>query len=268
MANSLKRAPVSGALFLLVSLALLMFSSLSAASQAPCAAESIDEYQKVEFVHDGDSLRLKGGEKIRLIGINTPELARGSEPAEPFGIAARDALRALLPVGSRIGVQYGREAQDRHGRTLAHLYFEDGRSVQRWLLEKGYAVAIAIPPNLYNVNCYQQAERFARAKRQGLWRNGGYKPLAATTLQRGDQGFRLVIGRVTAVKRTKKWLWLTLAEKSSLRVAKEDERYFDGGQLQSIVGKEVIARGWLTQRKGRWSMRIRHSSALTIVDHE
>ena len=267
-AASLKRAPDSGALFsftiLLFCLFSILFSPLSAAGQ--CVAEKIDAYHKVKYVHDGDTLHLVGGQKVRLIGINTPEVARDKKPAEAFGLEARDALRKLLNVGTRIGVQYGRERADRHGRVLAHLYLEDGRSVQQWLLEKGYAIAIAIPPNLYHVDCYQKSEQFARIKRQGMWRNGGPKVLDATLLRRGDQGFAQIKGRVSQVKWSKKWIWISFSEKSSLRISRDDSHYFDKGLWSSLAQKEVVARGWLTQRKGRWSMRIQHPAVLKIVD--
>ncbi len=267
MADSLKRVPDSGALFLFMAAALfvstLFYSPPSVAER--CAAANIDEYLKVEYVHDGDTLHLVGGQKVRLIGINTPELARDKTPAEHYGVEARDALRRLLKAGARLGIQYGREQYDRYGRTLAHLYLEDGRSVQQWLLEKGYAMAIAIPPNLHNVDCYRQAERHARTERRGIWGRGGLKTLDAATLRRGDQGFRLVRGKVTKVKRTKNWIWLSLSTNFSLRIAREDERYFDDGLLVSLTQKEVVARGWLTQRKGRWSIRIRHPAALKVM---
>ncbi len=264
-AGSLKRAPDSGALFSLGALLLfvsMVFSSISSAEE--CVAEGVDDYRKVKYVHDGDTVHLAGGQKVRLIGINTPELARDSAPAEPFGVAARDALRQLLKGQRRIAIQYGREREDRHGRTLAHLYLEDGRNIQQWLLEKGYAVAIAIPPNLYHADCYQRFERLARTKRVGLWRQGGAETVDATALRGGDQGFRMIKGEVSGVKRTRRWVWLTLAENVSLRISRDDERYFDAGLLGSLRQKTVVARGWLTQRKGRWSMRIRHPNSLEV----
>lgn len=273
MAALLKRVPDSGALFLFVVWALcvcpLLYASPSVAdaAQHQCIAAHTDEFLNVKYVHDGDTLHLADGQKVRLIGINTPELARDKSPAEAYGIEARDALRQLLKVGTRVGIQYGHERYDRHGRTLAHLYLEDGRSVQQWMLDRGYAAAITIPPNLHNANCYQQSEQQARLAQRGIWHRGGLNTVDATALQRGDQGFRLVKGQITKVKRTKKWLWLTLSPNCSLRIARADTHYFDDGLLAALTQKKVVARGWLTRRKGRWSMRIHHPSSLVVVDH-
>jgi len=266
VAGLLKRAPGSGALFLFALSALSIFALQwpMGAVAADCAAV-VNDHFKVKYVHDGDTIHLVGGQKVRLIGINTPELGRDRKPAEPYGIEARDALRRLLKTEPRIGVQYGQERHDRHGRVLAHLYLSDGRNIQQWLLENGYAIAIVVAPNLKNVDCYRQAEQHARNNRLGLWRQVAHFARDAVALQRGDEGFRLVSGRVTGVRQTNKWSWIALGSKMSLRVARDDEqRYFAEMPLASLKQKQVTARGWLTRRKGRWSMRIMHPGALDI----
>ncbi len=266
-ADSQKRVPDSGTLFsfmvMVFALILVVFSPFSVAGE--CEAEQIDAYFNVKYVHDGDTLHLVGGKKVRLIGINTPEVARDKKPAQPYADEARDALRKLFKADSRVGVQYGRERKDRYGRTLAHLYLADGSSVQQRLLDKGLAMAIAIPPNLHSVDCYQKSERLARIKRQGLWQNGGPEVLDAAGLGRADQGFTRLKGRVEKVKWSKKWIWVSFSDKVSLRISRDDAHYFEKGLLASLVQKKVVARGWLTKRKGRWSIRVRHPASLKVA---
>ena len=84
-------------------------------------------------VIDGDTLVLDTGEKIRLAGINSPELARENRPAEPLAKQAKSTLEGLL-VDGRAQVEVAQEAKDRYGRTLAYLFTLDGQSVQRRLL--------------------------------------------------------------------------------------------------------------------------------------
>lgn len=234
-----------------------------------CRAHVIDEYLGVKYVHDGDTLHLSDGQKVRLVGLNTPELARDNISAEPYAIEARDALRRLLKSESHVGVQYGQERHDRHGRTLAHLYLVDGRSLQQWLLENGYAVAIVVPPNLRNLDCYHQAERIARSQRRGLWGQHGDFMIDVGVLAGGDTsftaGFKLLSGQVSGIKQTKKGVWIALGPKFSLWIAAADERYFDQALLLSLQQQKVVVRGWLTQRKGRWSMRVRHSQSLEVI---
>lgn len=248
-----------GALFL----SLFLLSSVAAEE---CGTTRIDRYVAIKYVHDGDTVHFADGAKVRLVGINTPELERDRKPAEPYAIEARDGLRKLLRSSDRIAVRYGRERKDRHGRILAHLYLGDGRSVQQWLLEQGYAVATPHPPNLHRVDCYQRAEQAARAMRRGLWRDTAFLQRDATKLRRGDQGFRLLSGVVREIRQGREWVWIAMGEKVSLSVARSDERHFNSLPLESLVGKKVIARGWLTSRKGRWSMRLRHPVSLEIAD--
>ncbi len=265
--DSQKRVPDSGTLFSFMVMAfglmLVVFSSFSIAGE--CEAEKIDAYFNVKYVHDGDTLHLVGGKKVRLIGINTPEVARDNKLAEPYADEARDVLRKLFKADSRVGVQYGRERKDRYGRTLAHLYLADGSSVQQRLLDEGLAMVITIPPNLHHVDCYQKSERLARIKRQGLWRNGGPEVLDAAGLRGGDEGFTRLKGRVEKVQWGKKWIWLSFSDKASLRISRDDVHYFEKGLLASLAQKKVVARGWLTQRKGRWSIRVRHPASLKVV---
>jgi endonuclease YncB( thermonuclease family) len=69
---------------------------VSALARADCAADRIDELARVARVHDGDTVVLHDGRKLRLIGINTPELPREDSPGQPFAQEARAALATLL----------------------------------------------------------------------------------------------------------------------------------------------------------------------------
>ena len=95
-------------------------------------------------MYDGDTVRLKDNRRVRLLGINAPELRRKNHPGEALAIEARNALRALVEQHSyRAGLRFGSERDDRYGRTLAHLYVIPGseakqknpQSAERLLLE-------------------------------------------------------------------------------------------------------------------------------------
>ncbi len=118
-------------------------------------------------VGDGDSLTL-AGRRIRLVGIDAPELAQscrrdGADYA--CGRAARDALRAL--VGQHAVVCRGHET-DRFGRLLAVCHAGD-TELNRTMVEKGWAVSYGD---------YGGAERRARAESRGLWAGQFERPRA------------------------------------------------------------------------------------------
>ena len=82
---------------------------------ANCATEYYDESVQIHKVHDGDTLKLTDGRKIRIIAINTPELARDDQTAEPYADKATQSLKQLLS-GRHIKLRYGTEKHDRYGR--------------------------------------------------------------------------------------------------------------------------------------------------------
>ena len=233
---------------------------------ANCAADRIDEYAGISRVHDGDTVVLRDGRKLRLIGINTPELARDDSPGQPYAQEARAALAALLGSTVEIGLRFDEQHVDHYGRLLAHLYLPDGESVQAQLLQQGYAAAIAVPPNLWNQECYRSAEERATRAGLGLWQLGYYQPLAATDIGPDftDDGFRFVRGRVVRSGTGTNAVWLNLEGGLALRIARPDLHYFPGFHPRDLVGKVVIARGWLRTRGATPVMQIRHPSALKV----
>ncbi|VAW38451.1 hypothetical protein MNBD_DELTA02-371 [hydrothermal vent metagenome] len=124
---------------------------------------------RVVRVVDGDTIWTEGGEKVRYIGIDTPE--RG----EPFYEQAR--LKNLELVGGRLVevVVCKDEPRDRYGRLLAWIY-ADGVDVAEEILRAGLARRLMIPPcGRINAGRYRAVERDARRRGVGLWGAGKKK---------------------------------------------------------------------------------------------
>ncbi len=131
----------------------------------------------VEHVHDGDTLFLRTDQpnalvpstdavKVRLIGIDTPEVGDG---AECYGDEATLALRTLVPDGSTVWITADREPTDRFGRSLFYLWSDDGRFVNYELVEGGAAESLVIPPNDAYYPLLRAAEDAATAAGSGRW---------------------------------------------------------------------------------------------------
>ena len=118
---------------------------------------------------DGDTLWLSGVGKVRLIGVDTPEVYG---QAECFGQQASAFVERLLPLGSRVSYRLGVESRDRYGRALAYLYLEDGRLLNLVLVRRGYAQPLTIPPNDELAGRFVAAARDARRRGAGLWAAG------------------------------------------------------------------------------------------------
>lgn len=223
----------------------VIFWLIAPAAATECVIDRIDATAPIAHVYDGDTVQLGDGQRLRLIGIDTPELGRHGQPDQSLAAMARDALRQRLPRGSVIRLRYDIERHDAHGRRLAHGFFKEGDSASVWLLEQGLATLMIIPPDFLNAECYAAAERRAREARRGLWSLPEYQPVAADALPRDAQGYRVVRGQVLKAHATPQAFWLHLEAQVAVRIAHDDLPYFSSIPLHEAVGREVVVRGWV-----------------------
>src|SRR3954449_238415 len=127
---------------------------------------------RVERVVDGDTIvvRLAGrDERVRYIGMDTPEDVKPGTPVQCFALAAAAANRRLVARRTVRRVPDA-EARDRYGRLLAYVYREpDGLFVNAELVRRGYARVLTIPPNVAHEGDFRRLARRARAAGRGLW---------------------------------------------------------------------------------------------------
>jgi micrococcal nuclease len=158
---------------------------LIARSFAPAYSENRADktsYLYVSRVIDGDTIKLSNGERVRLIGIDTPEayysdkMARDSRRSgediktiEAMGRKASEFTKSLVK-GKRVRLEYDVDRYDRYGRTLAYVYLEDGTFVNAKIVEAGYAQVMTIPPNVKHADYFLELQRKARADNRGLWK--------------------------------------------------------------------------------------------------
>ena len=118
---------------------------------------------------DGDTLWLSGIGKVRLIGVDTPEVYG---EVECYGREASAFVERLLPLGARVRYSLDLEERDRYGRALAYVYTRDGRFVNLLLVRRGYAQPLTVPPNDRFAERFVAAAWRARARQLGLWAPG------------------------------------------------------------------------------------------------
>jgi endonuclease YncB( thermonuclease family) len=227
-----------------------------------CSISSYDEITKIRYIHDGDTLHLKDGRKVRLIGINTPELARDNRPAEPFAIEAQNTLESLFKTDKSIALLYGKDKKDHYGRLLAHAFTGQGQNIQSALLRQGYARAITIPPNTRFADCYLEMERLARCDKAGAWRTTTVRD--TKELGSKDTGFQLIRGRLENIKTNSKGIWLDIDDTLTVGIRPPNLPLFDINELNKLINQTIIVRGWLNKRKGSrpWYIRVRHPRSI------
>jgi micrococcal nuclease len=125
---------------------------------------------RVERVVDGDTIvvRIDGrSERVRYIGIDTPESVKPGTRVQCFGKAAAAANRRLV-AGRDVRLAYDAERRARYGRLLAYVYRGD-LLVNAELIRRGYAKPLEIEPNVAHAAELRQLAVSARRAHRGLW---------------------------------------------------------------------------------------------------
>lgn len=153
-----------------VAAALLLPACRDAAADPPGTATVVK-------ITDGDTLRVRIGgteERVRLLGIDTPETHGRGGLRECFGAEATANLRRLVPPGTKVRLVRDVEARDRYGRLLAYVYrASDGRFVNLAQADEGFAAALTYPPNVAHADELVAAAADARRAGRGLWSKCG-----------------------------------------------------------------------------------------------
>lgn len=124
----------------------------------------------VERVVDGDTIvvNYKGrSERLRLIGVNTPETVHPTKEEEPFGQEASDFTKSKL-AREEITLEFDVELRDKYGRLLAYVWI-DGKMFNETLVREGYAQVATYPPNVKYTELFLAAQKEARDNNRGLW---------------------------------------------------------------------------------------------------
>lgn len=136
----------------------------------------------VKRVIDGDTLQLESGERVRLIGIDTPEMhesdrlyresQRTGQDAldiKKLGIRAWEFTKNLVE-GKNVSLEFDVEKYDKYGRVLAYVYLKDGTFLNAQIIQKGYANLLTIPPNVKYAQLFLKLYQEARINKRGLWK--------------------------------------------------------------------------------------------------
>lgn len=138
----------------------------------------------VTKVFDGDTLQIANGEKVRLLGIDTPEMYESDklfrdaqqtgEDIETIMARGRESYKFTkkLVEGKRVSLEFDLEKRDKYERLLAHVFIADTQLfLNAEILKQGYAKVMVIPPNLKYADYFQGLYQEARENKRGLWGN-------------------------------------------------------------------------------------------------
>lgn len=146
-------------------------------SPAPQASESAD-LVKVTRVIDGDTIEIEGGKRVRLIGMDTPEINKTGETG-CFGKEAAGYATKLLN-GQMIRMEKDVSEVDRYNRLLRYIYLGD-TMINNKLVRDGYARVYTYPPDVKYKDKFLESEKFARDNNLGLWSKCVSSPAPASS---------------------------------------------------------------------------------------
>ncbi|WP_349431574.1 thermonuclease family protein [Methylomarinum sp. Ch1-1] len=219
-------------------------------------------YYRVKHVFDGDTVQLMNGQKVRLLGINTPEVDGRYKSAEPGGNEAKRWLSARL-ANKKIRLETDVEKRDKYRRWLAHLFTEQGQHLNLELVRRGLATVNIHPPNLRYSRQLLAAEAQAEKAGVGLWADPHYARRSYQAA-RDTRGWQRVAGTVKEIKRTRKNIYLLFSADFAIKIARQNNDLFPESGV--YLGRRLEVRGWIHHSGKRYTMPVRHPGSIKLLD--
>jgi endonuclease YncB( thermonuclease family) len=217
-------------------------------------------FYRVKTVYDGDTVVLEDGRKIRLLGINTPEVQHKDKMADAGGEDAKAWLINKLQ-NTKVRLEFDFEKTDKYGRTLAHLFSEKKEHINLSLVKAGLATISIYPPNLLYVNELLAAENKAEQDKLGIWQRPEYAAIPVGNLtEAGHPGWSRLVGKVVSIRNTHKSIYLVFSGLFEARIERKWQYLFP--DVNDYLGKTVEVRGWLNNSRKHFSLLIRHPGAI------
>ena len=213
---------------------------------------------EVTGIVDGDTVTLRDGRQVRLVGIQAPKLSLGRAHVQDWPLAheAKAALAGLV-MGERVTLHTGDTAEDRHGRVLAHIVRQkDDVWVQGELLRVGWARVYTFADNRRAAAAMLALEREARAARRGIWAHSFYAIRTPENVGRRLDQFEIVEGTVRAVAEVKGRVYLNFGDDwrrdFTVKIERQNRKAFSQADLNPTQwqNQHLRVRGWVFLENG------------------
>ncbi len=221
---------------------------------------------EVEKVLDGDTIVVKGSGKVRLLGINTPEIAHRQHAAEPLGDRAHQRLQQLL-MGKRVYLEFDQQRRDRFKRLLAHVTLEDGSNINEQLLREGLARALFLQPNMNHLHDYYRIEAEAAENKRGIWSLPDFRIRSTRKADTCVKQFCRLRGKVMKIEKKHRYTYLHFPGNLLVSIKHTYLKQFQtaGLNIQTLKGTTVIVRGWLGTRNAAPYLQLQHPLQIQIT---
>jgi endonuclease YncB( thermonuclease family) len=230
----------------------------------PCCSPL--QAELVSQIIDGDTFILDDGTTIRLLGIDTPEMQHHNQTEEPYARASQEQLLYWLKQQDyEVHLEFDQQRTDRYRRTLAYAYLKDGTDLGERLLQEGLATQLILPPNVSHVDRYAKAETAARRAGKNIWKDN-LRVITTDQIDAAGKGYRAIQGTVTTYNQTRHVIWLSLDNKLTVKLTREDARtYFSADMLNRLKNAGIEVRGELYRYRGQWRLKLHHPAQLRFL---
>ncbi|MEN8169944.1 MAG: thermonuclease family protein [Pseudomonadota bacterium] len=220
----------------------------------------------VQKIIDGDTIVVQHAGKVRLLGINTPEIAHRDRAEEPLGKEAHQRLKQLL-AGNKVYLEFDQRRRDKYKRLLAHVRLEDGTNINEVLLREGLARALFLQPNMKHLKYYYQVESEAQEEKRGIWSLPEFKIIQSQKAEQCLKRFCRLQGKVKRVEIKRNYTYLILVGGVRVAVHNKNLEQFrtTGIDVKALKGISIVVRGWVGTRKGTPYLHLQHPLQINLM---
>lgn len=163
-----------------------------------------DKFQaQVTKVSDGDTIEVRTSSRklrrIRFLHIDTPETHFQGKTQGVAGDQAYERLLELLPIGSRVTVEFDDLPCDGYGRFLGRV-IKDGREINLQMVREGFAVSLCFAPNLIRCEEYVQASRRSFVSKDSVFKKYKVALPHEFRIEQGNQPEAPLVGSIKTRK--------------------------------------------------------------------
>jgi len=216
--------------------------------QGPALITAIDNLQTLKI-----SAPILGTTSVFIAAIRLPEVSDNN--TAPFEIATRQFFEKNL-INKTVDIYTSPVIKDRYGRLIAHLFLKNQDWVQALIIENGWA---RVETNSASVNITSRLygfEKFARAKRIGIWSDPTYRIIMAQEKAMAVNQFQIIQGQVQAAVKIKNTIYLNFADNwrddFTIKIDGPALKLFKQKKINVLKwsGKTLRVRGWLVNKNG------------------
>lgn len=157
---------------------------------------NVNDFVKVVRVVDGDTIEIEGGEKVRYIGIDTPEIVDPRKPAQCFGVEASKKNKEIVE-GKMVRLEKDVTNKDKYNRLLRYVWLDDVL-VNLELVKQGFAYSYSYPPDIKYQDQIVNAQKEAKDANRGLWGACPAQTVIPTLQENNPDGSCLIKGNINA----------------------------------------------------------------------